>query len=171
MRVRIPQFIVDLNRLERLLWLLAAVGLGLALLGVAGERAGWWNDVGELLITFGTVASVATGVLALLINATKDQVRAVANGVTSNGAKLDQIRDSHGAKLDEIRDSHGAKLDEIRESHGAKLDEIRDSHGAKLDRNGAKLDRIHEDLGGMREDVNRHLENQHDVLVQIRDRL
>jgi len=149
MRVRIPQFIVDLNRLERLLWLLAAVGLGLALLGVAGERAGWWNDVGELLITFGTVASVATGVLALLINATKDQVRAVANGVTSNGAKLDQIR----------------------ESHGAKLDEIRDSHGAKLDRNGAKLDRIHEDLGGMREDVNRHLENQHDVLVQIRDRL
>jgi hypothetical protein len=160
MRVRIPQFIVDLNRLERLLWLLAAVGLGLALLGVAGERAGWWNDVGELLITFGTVASVATGVLALLINATKDQVRAVANGVTSNGAKLDQIRESHGAKLDEIRDSHGAKLDEIRESHGA-----------KLDRNGAKLDRIHEDLGGMREDVNRHLENQHDVLVQIRDRL
>jgi len=138
MRVRIPQFIVDLNRLERLLWLLAAVGLGLALLGVAGERAGWWNDVGELLITFGTVASVATGVLALLINATKDQVRAVANGVTSNGAKLD---------------------------------EIRDSHGAKLDRNGAKLDRIHEDLGGMREDVNRHLKNQHDVLVQIRDRL
>jgi vacuolar-type H+-ATPase subunit I/STV1 len=160
MRVRIPQFIVDLNRLERLLWLLAAVGLGLALLGVAGERASWWNDVGELLITFGTVASVATGVLALLINATKDQVRAVANGVTS-----------HGAKLDEIRDSHGAKLDQIRESHGAKLDEIRDSHGAKLDRNGAKLDRIHEDLGGMREDVNRHLENQHDVLVQIRDRL
>jgi hypothetical protein len=160
MRVRIPQFIVDLNRLERLLWLLAAVGLGLALLGVAGERAGWWNDVGELLITFGTVASVATGVLALLINATKDQVRAVANGVTSNGAKLDEIRDSHGVKLDQIRDSHGAKLDEIR-----------DSHGAKLDRNGAKLDRIHEDLGGMREDVNRHLENQHDVLVQIRDRL
>jgi hypothetical protein len=144
---------VDLDRLERLLWLLALVGLGLAVLGVVGERAGWWNDVGELLITFGTVASVATGVLALLINATKDQVRAVADGVAGNGRKLDRIHESHGQKLDGIRESHGEKLDGIRESHGK------------------KLDRIHDDLGSMNEDLNGHLERQHDVLVEIRDRL
>jgi hypothetical protein len=145
MRPRTPTFDVDLDRLERLLWLLAAIGLGLALLGVVGEYAGWWNDVGELLISFGTVASVATGVLALLINATKDQVRAVADGVASNGTKLDRIRESHGEKLDRIQESHGEKLD-----------------------------RIHDDLGSVSDDldeVNRHLENQHEVLVQIRDRL
>jgi hypothetical protein len=145
MRPRTPTFDVDLDRLERLLWLLAAIGLGLALLGVAGEYAGWWNDVGELLISFGTVASVATGVLALLINATKDQVRAVADTVASNGTKLDRIRESHGEKLDRIQESHGEKLD-----------------------------RIHDDLGSVSDDldeVNRHLENQHEVLVQIRDRL
>ena len=156
MHPRTPTFDVDLDRLERLLWLLAAIGLGLALLGVAGEYAGWWNDVGELLISFGTVASVATGVLALLINATKDQVRAVADGVASNATKLDDIRESHGEKLDRIHESHGEKLDRILESHGE------------------KLDRIHDDLGSVSDDldeVNRHLENQHEVLVQIRDRL
>jgi hypothetical protein len=145
MRVRIPQFVVGLDRLERLLWLLAAAGLAIAILGVVGERAGWWNDVGELLITFGTVASVATGVLALLINATKTQAKHVADGVSDNGAKLDEIRDSHGEKLDR----NGAKLDRIHEDLGG----------------------LRENLGGMREDVNRRLENQHDVLVQIRDRL
>lgn len=142
MQPRVPSLRVDLDQLERLLWLLAAAGLGLALLGVVGERAGWWNDVGEMLITFGTVASVATGVIALLINATKEQVRTVATGVASNGDKLDRIHESHGDKLDRIHESHGDKLD-----------------------------RIHEDLGGMHEDMNRHLENQHDVLVEIRDRL
>lgn len=157
---------MDLDRLEQVLWLLAALGLGLALLGVVGEHAGWWNDVGELLITFGTVASVATGVLALLINATKNQVRAVANGVTDNGHKLERIYEDHGAKLDsysEKLDSHNEKLDshgEKLDSHGAKLDLIYEDHGDKLDRNGEKLD-----------DVNRHLQDQYDVLVEIRDRL
>lgn len=151
---------VDLDRLERLLWFLAAMGLALALLGVLGEYRGWWNDLGELFISFGTVASAATGVLALVINATKKQVRLVVTGVSANGSKLEQIREDHGSKLDRIHEDHGAKLDRIYEDHGSKLDE-----------HGAKLDRIHEDLSKGFDSVNENLENQHDVLVQIRDRL
>ncbi len=168
---RMPFGDVDLDRLERLLWFLAAMGLALALLGVLGEYRGWWNDLGELFISFGTVASAATGVLALVINATKKQVRLVVTGVSANGSKLEQIREDHGSKLDRIHEDHGAKLDRIYEDHGSKLD----NHGSKLDKiyedHGSKLDRIHEDLSKGFDSVNENLENQHDVLVQIRDRL
>lgn len=98
------------------MWLLSALGLAIALLGVIGEYRGWWNDVGELFISFGTVASVATGIIALLIDATKTQVLRVATGIEANGATLD----GHGAKLDRIHEDHGAKLDR----NGAKLDEV-----------------------------------------------
>lgn len=143
---------VDLDRLEKLMWLLSALGLLMVVLGVVGEYRGWWNDVGEALISFGTVASVATGVIALLINSTKGQVSRVADGVESNGDKLDRIGASHGEKLDQVveqSESNGQKLDRIETNHGEKLDHVIEAT----------------------QTTNEHLENQHDVLVQIRDRL
>lgn len=135
---------MDLDRLERLLIVLSLLSLGLVVLGLLDERLGWWNDVGEVLISFGTVASVATAVVALLVNATKGQVHRVADGVEDNGEKLDHV--VQGTQ------TNGEKLDRVIEGTEA---------------NGDKLDVLHEDLAS----VDEHVEAQHDVLLQIRDRL
>lgn len=112
MFVRDPTSGVELDRLERLLWILSALGLALALLGVVGESRGWWNDLGELFVSLGTVASVAAAVVAPVVDATTDQVTRVAEGVEANGGKLDRVADrsqANGDKLDAVNDHLGAQ--------------------------------------------------------------
>lgn len=87
----------DLDRLERLLWILSALGFAIAL-------RGWVNDIGEFFIPFGMVAGVVTGVVALLVNATKGQARRVVDEVARNGSKLDRILEAKGSKLDRIEE-------------------------------------------------------------------
>lgn len=148
-----PTDTVDLDRLERLLIILSLLSFGLVALGLIGEYRGWWNDVGEMIISFGTVAGVATGVVALVVNSTKTQVRRVADGVEGNGHKLDRIHESHGDKLDQIHDSLGDKLDQVHDDHGERLEDLA------------------ERIGPVDEPLAEKLDRQHDVLVQIRDRL
>lgn len=172
MPARDPRPRVDLDRLERLMWLLSALGLLMVVIGLVGEYRGWWNDAGEVLVSFGTVASVATGVIALLINATKGQVERVADGVEANGEKLDrqtEMLGGHGGKLDrqtQTLEGHGEKLDrqtQTLEGYGEKLDrqtQALEGYGETLEGHGEKLDTLHEDM-----------EDQTRILAEIRDRL
>lgn len=144
---------VDLDRLERLFIVLSILGFALAIRGLVGKLLGGWNDLGALFIPLGTVAGVATGVVAILVDATKEPVRHLADGVEGNGAQLDKIHEDHGDKLDRIYNDHGARLDRIWEDHGA------------------KLDRIHDDLEGLQRGLTEAVEQQHDVLLQIREGL
>lgn len=135
---RHPSEPVDLDDLERLLIRLSILGFSLAGLGLLGEVLGWWNDTGELLLSGGTLLGIATAVLALVINATKGQVRRVADGVASNGSKLDTVNgklDSMGNQLD----SMDSKLD--------KLDVIQ----VELDRQTGVMDRQLAVLGEIRD--------------------
>lgn len=162
MAAKDPEPRVDLDQLERLLWLMSALGVLMVALGLIGELRGWWNDVGEVLVAFGTVASVATAIVALLINATKAQVRRASAGIEANGGKLDRIYEDHGAQLEENRaqaEANGQKLDEQTEMLGSQSEKL-DEQTEMLDSHGEKLDQLHEDMT-----------QQHDVLVQIRDRL
>lgn len=148
-----PYSPVDLDRLERLLWILSILGLAIAVVGVIGELRGWWNDVGELLISFGTVASVATAVVVLLIYATKGQVHRVADGVEGNGVKIEAMHQDLGGKIEAMHQDLGGKM------------------GAMHQDLGGKMEAMHQDLGGKLDTVHQDLVNQHDVLIQIRDRL
>lgn len=91
--------LVDLDQLERLLWWGATISFAVFLVALVGEVRGWWNDAGEIVLTLtGLVGSLLT-VVALLINATKTQVRNVVRGVTDNGRRLGLIHDG-------VRDLH-----------------------------------------------------------------
>lgn len=85
---------VDLDQLERYLWWAAGIGWALFLLIVAGEVRGWWNDAGEVAATIVSILAGLLTVVAVLVNATKSQVRPVRRGVTDNGRRLGMIHDS-----------------------------------------------------------------------------
>lgn len=101
-------FDVDPVRLERVFLLEAVLGLLVAALGVVGELLGWWNDVGEVLVTTGTLASVVLGLGFGLANASRRQVTGVREAVEDNGEALSDVhRAVHG---------NGDKLDAVHEA-------------------------------------------------------
>jgi hypothetical protein len=87
-------FDVDPIRLERLFLLGAVLGLLIAALGIVGEVLGWWNDIGEVLVTTGTLASVVLGLGFGLANASRRQVEGVREAVEGNGDKLDGVHEA-----------------------------------------------------------------------------
>ncbi len=132
-----PSKRMDLDRLYHLMIALSLVGLAMVILGLVGEHLGWWNDVGEVLLSFGTLISVLTALVALLVGSTRGQVRRAGDAVLSNNAKLDTANDrlvTIDGKLDKL-DSMDTKLDKLE-----KLDEL-DTIQAELDAQTGVLDR------------------------------
>lgn len=112
-------------------------GILLGIVGIAGEILGWWNEVGETIITVATVLGAIGGISALVIGSSSEEVRTVHHAVQDNGDTLDSV----DAKLDKL-DAMDAKLD--------KLDEL-DVIQAELDRQTGALDRQVEVLGQIRD--------------------
>lgn len=83
--------IVDLDQLERIMWWGAAIGAVTTIVLITGEFRGWWNDAGEIGSVIVAVLTGLLTVVALLINATKDQASAIREGVTDNGRRLGLI--------------------------------------------------------------------------------
>lgn len=125
MPARTASSLVDLDRLQKLLYVISALGFLTAGLGILGELLGWWSDTGERLTTLGTVVGVLVGVIALILNATRGQVHAVATGVVESNRKVDAVRGTLGVMSGQLGSMNG-KLD----SMNGKLD----SMGVKLDR-------------------------------------
>ncbi len=143
--------LVDLDQLERILWWAAGIGyLTLAIL-ITGEFRGWWNDAGEIgSIIVATLTGLVT-IIALLINATKDQAKAIREGVTDNGRRLGLIHQGIQGIREDNQGIHQG-IQSLRE----------DNQG------------IHQGIQSLHEDNQRiHQENQRQtaVLVEIRDRL
>ena len=149
---------MDLDRLERLLYLGAAVSFAILIVAQVGEHPRWWNDIGELGTLFGTVAGVLLAALAFLLSATKDQVRAVGTGIGAANAKLDGALGQLGAA--------NAKLD-------AALGQL-GGVNAKLDLSLAQHTETNRKLDlslAQHAETNQRLEAMTGILVQIRDRL
>jgi hypothetical protein len=169
LRLRIP---MDLDRLQRLTAVGALIGLGMVVLGLVGEVLGWWNDVGEILISLGGFISVLLGLVTFLLGATKGQVRTIANGIVTSNATLDVLvlrNDAANTKLDLLVERSGeanGKLNLLVERSGeanGKLDLLVERSG---EANG-KLDLLVERSG----EANAKLDAIHEVLRDIRDRL
>lgn len=70
---------------------LAILFFGMAILGIVGEILGWWNDVGELLTTIGTIGGLIVSGTAVTTGATEEQVSRVHEAVVDNGEQLEEL--------------------------------------------------------------------------------
>jgi hypothetical protein len=125
------------DQLIRLSWIMAAFFFGMAILGVVGEVLGWWNDIGEILVTVGTLAGVAVTIGVAYYGAGRNQVNAVRQTVEDNNEVL---QDNNELLQDNNQVLHDNN--EILKESNDKLDQLE-----KLD----QLDRQVELLQGIRD--------------------
>lgn len=147
-----PTRIVDWDTAQRILRTGMVISFLVAALGVVGELLGWWNEIGELLMTTGTVGGLVLGATSIIGNASRTQVEAVAGGVAQANQQL--------GKLDTI-DDRLHTLDEIEAGLGM-LDKL-----DTLDAIDSDLDKVHVQL----DQQTGVLDQQVGRLTQIRDRL
>lgn len=114
-----------------------------AIVGIIGALLDWWNEVGEVIITVGTLAGTIGAFVSIGIGSSRDQVQTVHAAVHAKGSTL--------GSMDGKLDSVDGKL----ESVDTKLDKLED-----LDTIQAELDH---QTGVLDTQVSR--------LTQIRDRL
>lgn len=76
---------------QRLSLVVALLLFAMAILGIVGEILGWWNDVGEILTTVGTLGGLLVAWSALATGSTEEQVDRVHQAVVDNGKKLDKL--------------------------------------------------------------------------------
>lgn len=111
---------MDPVRAQRILWFLAALGFGMAILGAVGELRGWWNDVGEVLMGVGTLLGVVMAAASVTTGASHEQVRAVNEGVGIAHAKLDSM----DGKLDKLDVIEEALVEDRDDGRVSKLDVV-----------------------------------------------
>lgn len=93
------------DQLIRISWILAAFFFGMAILGAVGEVLGWWNDVGEVLVTVGSLAGLFVTVGVAYYSAGRDQVAAVRETVQDNNEILEdnnEVLSESNEKLDKL---------------------------------------------------------------------
>lgn len=90
--VRKPPFSdVDPDLLQWILYGLSLFFFGLAVLGAVGEYLGWWDAIGEVMMSVGTLAGVLITVFGIVEGATRDQVAQVHDAVVDNGQQLQRL--------------------------------------------------------------------------------
>ncbi len=119
---------MDLDQLERLFWWGAGICFLIVAVLIVGEVREWWNDAGEVGLTIAGLVGSLLAAIALLINATKGQVRNVATGVTDNGRRLGLIHEGVRILHDDMGTLHEGMngLRQGQEQQTEVLVEIRD---------------------------------------------
>lgn len=114
---------IDPHVAQWIFFLLSLFFFGIAILAGIGEWRGWWNLLGEIGMTVGTLAGMFLGAAAYLTGSSEGQVDRVHEAVVDNGRKLEKLD-----KLD--------KLDVIEDALIAE-----DGETSRLDRVQVELDR------------------------------
>ncbi len=120
--------LMDLDDVERICWWGAGISWVIFFTALAGEVFGWWNDAGEIAISVTGVLGSLLAVIALLVAATKGQVRAATEGVTDNGRRLGLIHHQLidvGGDVEPLHGDMGTLHDDMGDVKGL-LVEIRD---------------------------------------------
>lgn len=92
----------DPETATRVGWILTALLFLLAVVSLAGEFLGWWNDLGEIGTIVGTLGSLLVGVATYQHGADRAQVGHVHRAVTSNGETLSSLETKADDQLDEL---------------------------------------------------------------------
>lgn len=139
------------EQLVRFSWILAAIFFAIAIVSFIGEVLGWWNDLGELGMTVGTLAGLGISLGAAYYNAGKTQVAGVHETVEDNNGLLED----NNELLEDNNELLGENNEIVAES-SAKLDQL------------DQLDQL-EKLGKL--EKLQTLDHQVELLQSIRDRL
>lgn len=131
----------DMDQVVRIGWTVTILAFIVTVLSGVGEYLGWWNLVGEVGLTAGSVITVMVGLGTLAASAGRGQAGGVRETVEDNGETLTSI----DAQLDKL-DSMDAKLDRL----GA-IDDDLDRVQVELDKQTGVLDRQVEILGQIRD--------------------
>lgn len=142
----------------------------LALVGAVGEYLGWWDLLGEVFMTVGTVGGLILGGVDLLRGASEEQV----DGVSAQLGSMDDKLGTVYGKLDKL-DSMDGKLDSMDGKLGTmdgKLDKLDDLDVIKNglvagDGRESKLDVVQTELDRQTGVLDRQVQ----ILGEIRDRL
>lgn len=126
---------------HRVLIALMVLGFGMALVGVVGEVLGWWNDVGQTLVTVGTIVGALAGTVELVSGASEGTVEAVREDVGGVREALGSVRAEVGGVREDVGEVHDA-----------------------VEANGEQLGKL-ETL----DDIQRALDKQTGVLEEMRD--
>lgn len=140
---------------HRVLYVLMVVGFGMAILGAVGEYLGWWDLVGEILVTVGTIVGALAAVVELLSGASEATVQAARAEIDAIGDTMDTVNANLATVNENVR-----SVDDNVGSLGTKLDAVHEDLAQGLAANGRTLDAIEAEL-----DV------QTGVLKDIRDGL
>lgn len=137
----------SMDTVIRIGWTVTILAFIVTVISGVGEYLGWWNLVGEVGLTAGTMITVVVGVGTLAANAGRSQVGGVREAVEENGRWLRE----NGGTLEDI-DGQLDKLDKL-----DKLDQL-DAIDSDLDKVQLELDKQTGVLG-----------RQVQILEQIRD--
>lgn len=105
---------------EKIVWYMAAGAFLIAIVSAIGEYRGWWNFIGELGMTFGTIVGGLLTALGVFITSSRRQVGGVHQAVLDNGGllrsmdgKLDKLEgmDRKLGKLDKLDDLDKVQLE------------------------------------------------------------
>lgn len=93
------------------------LGLLVAILGGVGELLGWWNEIGELMVSTGTIVGAVAGIFILFEGASQQTVEATHHTVEDNN---ELVRESNTKleTLDDVRyelDRQTGVLEDIRD--------------------------------------------------------
>lgn len=98
---------LEWDTVQRILILVMILSFGVAILGAIGEYRGWWNDVGEVLMTFGTVTGALSGIVGLVTSAGQGTVLSVQGTVEDNNELLEdnnELLEDSTRKLETLDD-------------------------------------------------------------------
>lgn len=100
------------------MWVGAAIGAMMWLTGWLGHRLGWFNDLGDLLLAGGRWVSLALAAGALVVGASRSQVRHTRDDLHDTQDAVHETRDAVYETRDAVQ-GNGSKLD----VQSSKLDE------------------------------------------------
>lgn len=93
---------------HRVLIALMVIGFGMAALGLIGEILGWWNDVGQILMTVGTVVGAGAGLVELVGGASEATVEAVREDLGTVDEAVGEVHGAVGDVHEAVGDVEGA---------------------------------------------------------------
>lgn len=81
----------DMDRVEKVGWLLSLLWLIVAIISGIGEYRGWWELAGEIGLTVGTLASLLFGFASYLHGEKRNHLQRIYEAVRSTGDTLESV--------------------------------------------------------------------------------
>lgn len=113
----------------RIGWISAILGFTIAIVSAIGELLGWWDLLGEIGMTVGSMLGIVATLGTLSFTASREQATAIRDGIENVGKAVNANGETLGA-IDDDLDEVQAELDKqtgVLERQVTVLEELRDA--------------------------------------------